>query len=257
MPPAALLLLSPALNFVFCCKQTIEWSDRLRPLLPGVEHKQATKVALWQQKSLLHWRPTGIRDMETQGSESAAESAITMAMCMICQTQQQQLQAYAHHTQAILNMTGQQAEVRAHICDFMSWTGGDDRSTLPTPAGDAERTLTISIQKMAPGDNVEAFLQVFELTAKVCGWPPTQWVLCLLPLLTGDRLATANGLAAAARSPNLELRRALRSWLGHTEEGHQHRFRETDAGGGDPRGLCTGTTPINSGVGYVPPRSGN
>jgi len=42
--------------------------------------------------------------METQGAEAAVEMAIVTAMHLICQTQEQQLQAYAHHTQAILDM---------------------------------------------------------------------------------------------------------------------------------------------------------
>jgi len=50
---------------------------------------------------------------------------------------------------------------------------------------------------MAPGDDVEAF-QVFEIAAEACGWPPAQWALRLLTLLTGDRLTAAQGLPTAA-----------------------------------------------------------
>jgi len=44
--------------------------------------------------------------------------------------------------------------------------------------------------KMAPGDDIEAFLEVFERTAEACGWPPAQWAVSLLPLLMADGLST-------------------------------------------------------------------
>jgi len=49
--------------------------------------------------------------------------------------------------------------------------------------------------KMAPGDDVEAFLEVFKGTAEACGWSPMQWFVRLLPLLMGEGLSTMHSCA--------------------------------------------------------------
>lgn len=96
------------------------------------------------------------------------------------------------------------------------------------PATEAERTfLSVSILKMALGDEKEAFLQVFKLTAEGCGWPPIQWALRLLPLLMGEGLATAHAFPVTACSSYLDLHRALQDCLGLKEEGHRRQLRET------------------------------
>lgn len=82
--------------------------------------------------------------------------------------------------------------------DFMARTGGHDREPLPMPVGEAEQqTPTVLIPKLVPGDDVEAFLQVFELVW-VGGHPPAQWVLCLLPL---PRVAGSSPHKANRRQP--------------------------------------------------------
>jgi len=129
---------------------------------------------------------------------------------------------------------------------------------------ETDRPLTISLLKIMPGDDVKAFLEVFESTADVRGWPHTQWAVRLLPLLTGEGLSIAHGLPAAA----------LQDWLGLTElaigdasVGGRHptvfsgpraagrrrpvaapRREELPAGvgGGGQRGLSLGFTPVNS-----------
>lgn len=55
-------------------------------------------------------------------------------MRLICQTQEQQLQVYAHHMEAILNM----AEDRAHMCEFMGWAGGDSVLAFLTPVAEVD-----------------------------------------------------------------------------------------------------------------------
>jgi len=80
--------------------------------------------------------------MENQGGESAAEAAIVTTLHLICQTQGQQLQAYTHHTQAILDMAEQQAEDRSNMREFMGRAGGDVVAALPMPAAEADRSLT-------------------------------------------------------------------------------------------------------------------
>ncbi len=43
----------------------------------------------------------------------------------------------------------------------------------------------VPLMKMGPQDDLEAFVDLFEKTAEVCGWARTQWPVRLIPLLTG------------------------------------------------------------------------
>jgi len=47
---------------------------------------------------------------------------------------------YAHHTRAIIDMAMQQAEVRAHMREFMGWDGEDGIAALPTSAAEIKKT---------------------------------------------------------------------------------------------------------------------
>lgn len=63
--------------------------------------------------------------------------------------------------------------------------------------------LTISMPKMALGDDIETFLEVFERMAEVCGWPPSEWLrvagairpewACKGPLKKRNKLLNSNG----------------------------------------------------------------
>jgi len=109
---------------------------------------------------------------------------------------------------------------------FLGRAGGDSVAAFPTPVAEVDRSLTVSMQKMAPGNEIETILEVFKGTAEACVWPPTQWAVRLLPLLTGEGLSAVHGLPVAARLSYLELCRALLDHLGLTEEGHRQHFRE-------------------------------
>jgi len=126
---------------------------------------------------------------------------------------------YAHQMRAIMEMAVQQAEDQAQMRVFMARNSGGDRMQLPMPAGEAERTLSISIPKMAPGDDVEAFFQ----------WPPAQWALCLLPLLTGDGLASAHAYRQ-------HLARHTRSCAEHCGTASVSRRRATEGTSGRSHG---------------------
>jgi len=82
---------------------------------------------------------------------------------MLCRTQEQQLQAYAHQTRAIIDMAAQQAEDRARLMELLA-RRTEDGTPLPAPSGEAERPFTVAIPKMTLGDDIKAFLQVFEVT---------------------------------------------------------------------------------------------
>jgi len=89
------------------------------------------------------------------------------------------------------------------------------------PQCQEQGSLTISLPKMTPGDDMEAFLEAFESTAEACVWPHAQWAVRLLPLLTREGLSTAQALMATGRSFYMELRRALLDRLHLNKEGHQ------------------------------------
>jgi len=108
--------------------------------------------------------------METQGGKSVAESSLTMALCLICQTQEQQKQAHTQQTQAILGYGRTSGGDRASMRELLrqtaaNLTSGEDAAGVPGPAAGADRPLTISLPKMTPGDEVEAVLVVFQSTA--------------------------------------------------------------------------------------------
>jgi len=91
--------------------------------------------------------------METQGGESAAESVIAMALCLVCQTQEQHMQAHAQQTRAIIDMAKHQAGDRDDVRELLMRTAGnlairEGTAGAPLPAAEADRPLTISLPKM-------------------------------------------------------------------------------------------------------------
>ena len=150
-----------------------------------------------------------------------AEPAIAAALRMLAETQERQ-------SRLIMDLVGRQAYKRTHLVNLLAARDAEARTPpAAAAAGDLERPFAVSLQKMTPGDDIEAFLQVFKLAAEASGWPQEQWALRLLPLLTGEGLTTAHALPATTRAAYLQLRRALTDRLGLTEEGHRRRFQES------------------------------
>jgi len=133
--------------------------------------------------------------MKNENGAVGAEFAIIMALCLICQTQEQQMQAHGHQTPC-----STWPRIRQKIVpELLRWTAGnlvsgEDESGALTPAAEADRPLTISLPKMMPGDDVEAFLEVFESIAGACEWPHAQWALRLPPLLPGSSQSQPTGI---------------------------------------------------------------
>jgi len=133
-----------------------------------------------------------------------------MVLSLICQTQEQQMQAHKQQTRARLDMAVHQVEDCGNMRELLrrttgNLTSGEGTARAPAPAAEVDRPLIIFLLKMTPRDDVEAFLEMFESTAEACGWPHAQWVVRFLPLLTGKGLSTADGLPAADRLSYLEL----------------------------------------------------
>ncbi|XP_060779261.1 zinc finger protein 18-like isoform X3 [Neoarius graeffei] len=89
-----------------------------------------------------------------------------------------------------------------------------------TTVGPSHLTLT----KMGPHNNPEAFLVLFEQAAEEWGWPVEQRVVCLLPLLTGEGQLAALQLPTDSRLVYADLRRAVLRRVGRTPEQQPQRF---------------------------------
>ncbi|XP_060771889.1 zinc finger protein 445-like [Neoarius graeffei] len=94
-------------------------------------------------------------------------------------------------------------------------------STSAPAAGRSPLTLT----KMGPQDDPEAFITLFEQVAEASGWPMEQHAARLLPLLMGEAQLAALQLPADLRLAYADLRWAVLQRVGRTLEQQCQRFR--------------------------------
>ncbi|XP_060781588.1 uncharacterized protein LOC132889279 [Neoarius graeffei] len=94
-------------------------------------------------------------------------------------------------------------------------------STTSTAAGPPHLTL----MKMGPHDDPEAFLALFEQAAEAWGWPVEQRAARLLPLLMGEAQLATLQLPANSRLVYADLCQAVLQRVGHTPEQQRQRFR--------------------------------
>ena len=97
-------------------------------------------------------------------------------------------------------------------------------------AADGESFTGITIHKMAPHNDPQSFMEMFEATAVACGWLVAEWAMRLLPLLSGDAQTAALGLPAPSRGQYGEIKRAVLDRLGLSAEDHRRRFRGSKLG---------------------------
>ncbi len=111
---------------------------------------------------------------------------------------------------------------------FRSWMDGEVRAggspTAPAPP------THMPVQKMGPQDDPEAFLDLFEKTAEVCGWPQMDWPVRLIPLLTGEAQLAAQQLPVQNLLVYDDLKRAILQRVGRSPEQHCQRFRSLELG---------------------------
>ncbi|XP_064182663.1 zinc finger and SCAN domain-containing protein 30-like [Anguilla rostrata] len=86
---------------------------------------------------------------------------------------------------------------------------------------------------MTAEDDVQAFIESFEVAAEACQWPLEEWVVCLQPLLTGEAQLAAHGLPPGARADDNSVKRAVLDQLGCSSEDQRRRFREANLSAGD------------------------
>ncbi|XP_077076217.1 uncharacterized protein LOC143729068 [Siphateles boraxobius] len=100
-----------------------------------------------------------------------------------------------------------------------------DRETPASPTPTSDSALPLTLSKMGPADDPEAFLDLFERMAETRGWPRADWPLRLIPLLSGESQVAAHQLPVASLLVYQDLRRAILQRVGRTTEQHRQRFR--------------------------------
>ncbi|XP_051539310.1 uncharacterized protein LOC127432366 [Myxocyprinus asiaticus] len=152
--------------------------------------------------------------------ESSQVSEILQSLASIHQSNQQSLlelrqdqercffeilQAQAEDRLAIQSLLGQEKERAATP---------DHRSQLPPP----------TLLKMRAEDDAEAFLNLFERTAEIAGWPRDQWAARFLPLLSGESQLAAQQLPATNLLAYDDLKKSILQRVGRSPEQYRQLF---------------------------------
>ena len=120
-------------------------------------------------------------------SKDPAEAVAAMAKILEgwAAMQEHQAAAQAEQLEALRVQAGLQTQALVQLAG-----GGDSAS---------RQTLRIHLPKMTAEDDAQAFLEAFEVAAEACHWPREEWVVRLLPLLSGEAQHAAHSLPLSAR----------------------------------------------------------
>ncbi|XP_051575031.1 uncharacterized protein LOC127453059 [Myxocyprinus asiaticus] len=83
---------------------------------------------------------------------------------------------------------------------------------------------------MGADDDAEAFLDLFERTAEIWGWPRDQWAARLLPLLSGEAQLVAQQLPATNLLAYDDLKKSNLQRVGRSPEEYRQLFRTLKLG---------------------------
>ncbi|XP_051521444.1 uncharacterized protein LOC127422083 isoform X6 [Myxocyprinus asiaticus] len=159
---------------------------------------------------------TEVRPMESSQVAEILQSLASMqqshqrSMLELCQDQERRffeiLRAQAGDRLTIRSLLGQEKERAVTL---------DHRSQLPPP----------TLLKMGADDDAEAFLDLFERTAEIWGWPRDQWAARLLPLLSGEAQLAAQQLPATNLLAYDNLKKSILQRVGRSPEEYRQLFR--------------------------------
>ncbi|XP_051970081.1 neurotrophin receptor-interacting factor homolog [Xyrauchen texanus] len=155
--------------------------------------------------------------------ESSQLAEVLQSLATLHQSHQQSLlELRQDQDRLFFEIMRAQAEDRLAIQSLLSQEAASDTAatpdtcaTLPPPA----------LQKMGPADDPEAFLDLFERTAEIWGWPRNQWAARLVPLLSGEAQLAAKQLPATSLLAYTDLRRAILQRVGRSPEESRQLFR--------------------------------
>ena len=85
---------------------------------------------------------------------------------------------------------------------------------------------TSRLTKLGPEDDVEAYLEIFERTARRENWPEDQWAHLLSPFLTGPAQQAGQDLSAEAAAQYPALKQAILAYYGHNLAARACRFQD-------------------------------
>ncbi|KAM6944694.1 regulator of G-protein signaling 3-like [Lycodopsis pacificus] len=174
-----------------------------------------------KQRTLLQWSPTGAEHREMDGATPEAQMVLGQMLGGIAAMQRDQAEA----NRQFLGALRAQAEWQAHALEELA-----ARAAAGPPVTAPPPLAGVVLHKMSAADDVQSFLDTFEVTAEACGWPAAEWGVRLLPLLTGEAQTAALGLPPAARHRYTGVRKAVTDCLGLSPEDHRRRFREARLG---------------------------
>ena len=131
---------------------------------------------------------------------------------------QQQLQAQAA---AVQRETAESlALLREAVIRLTQHAVCDAPTVAPTAAP------TSRLTKLGPDDDVEAYLEVFERTARRESWPADQWAHIISPFLTGPAQQASQDLPPEDADQYPALKQAILAYYGHNLAARAQRFHD-------------------------------
>ncbi|XP_035280871.1 uncharacterized protein LOC118231294 isoform X1 [Anguilla anguilla] len=155
--------------------------------------------------------------MDPNRSETA-QPLVALARMLegMAQMQERQAAVHAEQMEALRAQASLQTQALRQLAAAGETSSRDPPSRSP---------LRIHIPKMTAEDDIQAFVESFEVAAEACQWPHEEWVVHLLPLLTGEAQQAAHGLPPGARADYKIVKRAILDRLGCSTEDYRRRFR--------------------------------
>ena len=127
---------------------------------------------------------------------------------------QQQIQGQAT---AIQRDTAESlALLREAVLGLTQYTVRDSPTAAPTSW----------LTKLGPDDDVEAYLEVFERTARRKSWPEDQWAHILSPFLTGPAQQAGQDLSSETAGQYPALKQAILAYYRHNLAARALRFHD-------------------------------
>ena len=157
---------------------------------------------------------------EKMAKESARTDLSDSLMKMVLQMQEQQLQMQKETRTWIAQQQERQEKLMQAVMD---------RSSLPPSGEDGVRKAKPpkpTLQKLAPSDDIESFIDMFERVATQQGWPTDVWATQLAGLLSGDALDAFTSIPLSEANDYSKVRAAILSRYEVNAETYQLRFRD-------------------------------
>ena len=157
---------------------------------------------------------------EKMAKESTKIEFSDSLMKMVLQMQEQQLQMQKETRTWIAQQQERQEKLMQAVIDRSSLTAsGEDGAKKAKPPKP-------TLQKLAPSDDIESFIDMFERVATQQGWSTEVWSTQLAGLLSGDALDAFTSIPLSEANDYSKVRAAILSRYEVNAETYQIRFRD-------------------------------